>query len=83
LGSLERVQDIDDASVGTATVDEDDKNNNPIETDSRLSELATYAARTIHEINGVELDEDTDAEIIAHLEFKVVRIGLLLGCRSC
>eukprot|EP00548_Thalassiothrix_antarctica_P015552 CAMPEP_0194168700 /NCGR_PEP_ID=MMETSP0154-20130528/3563_1 /TAXON_ID=1049557 /ORGANISM="Thalassiothrix antarctica, Strain L6-D1" /LENGTH=844 /DNA_ID=CAMNT_0038879887 /DNA_START=657 /DNA_END=3191 /DNA_ORIENTATION=+ len=79
LGSLERVQDIDDASVGTATVDEDDKNNNPIETDSRLSELATYAARTIHEINGVELDEDTDAEIIAHLEFKVVRIGLPLG----
>jgi len=78
LASLGRVRSIDDESVDTTTVDEDVKKN-ILETDPRLAVLARHTARAIHGINGIEFDERFDEEVITHLEFKVVRIGLPLG----
>lgn len=52
-----------------------------LEGDPRLAELALHTARSVHEINGVVLDESADIELVTQLEFVVVKVGLPLGSK--
>ena len=51
-----------------------------LERDPGLADLAFYTAKSIHELRGLKFDESSRGEsLVAHVEFKVIKIALPLG----
>jgi hypothetical protein len=75
-GSFSILLQEDSSCSETCALDGEDA----LETDPRLAELAFHTARSVHEIQGLVFDETSGDELVTQLEFKVVKIGLPLGC---
>ncbi len=56
--------------------------NAKLEDDPRLIELALEAARSLHQLAGVQFDDSNGIDIVEDIKFSIVKLSLPLGSKS-